>query len=215
MAKKTNAFGRLTVQVTEADIAKAKANDSMMCVVAQAIARTFPEARRISVDIQSIRWSDPKGRHTYLTPYSVQGYIVAFDAGDDIHPFTFVLDSRKAIPVKRNMKTKAGAALTNARRKTDRAKQRQLKIEDAIEADQASKTPAKTPSAVRTEREQAAQRVVEAEVELASTKAAYEGQVQNQRTGEGHPHVPPRVFKGARTREYGMRKMRINQPRGG
>jgi hypothetical protein len=212
MGVKNKAFGRLKVHVTDSDIAKAKQNDSMMCVVAQAIARTFPDARRISVDIQSIRWSDVQGRHTYLTPYAVQGYIVAFDAGDDINPFSFSLDSRKAIPVQRNIKTEAGTALSKARSQVRRAKERQLTIEDAVTKDQQSPQPRMTPAAAKSAQTVAAQRTIDAETELVSTKAAYEGQVQNRREGEGHASPPPRVYKGARSREYGMRKLRINHP---
>ena len=66
------------------------------CIVAQAIARQIPNARRIEVDIQTIRWSDENGRHVFLTPYAAAGYVVAFDAGEDLHPFRFQL--RDSVP---------------------------------------------------------------------------------------------------------------------
>jgi hypothetical protein len=199
MAAKQKQFGRLNVSVTEKDIEEAKANDSMMCVVAHAIARTFPEAKRIGVDVQSIRWTDSKDRYIYLTPYAVQGYIVAFDAGDVIEPFSFTLDSRKAIPVKRYRQTEAGKALTSARNKVRNRKTRQAHVE------------ATTPLASTAERTEAKARTEAAERELADVKTAYHGQVTQHREGEGHRQAPPRVFKGARERQYGMRLMRVNQ----
>jgi hypothetical protein len=208
-------FGRLSVQVTEADITKAKKNDSMMCVVAQSIARTFPKANRIAVDVQTIRWSDEQGRHVYLTPYAVQGYIVAFDAGDEIQPFGFTLDSRKSIPVKKPVHTEAGKAIRNARTKAQKSKARQLRIEEAIAEDQSSLEPRKTPPAVEAELREAATRVLDAEKELHDTTAAYQGHQQFSREGEGAHKSPPRVFKGARERTYGMRLLRVNQPRTG
>src|SRR5262245_25461907 len=84
---------RYSIQVTETDIDKARVGDSFKCVVAQAIARQIPNAHHIEVDVQTIRWSDENGRHVFLTPYSAAGYVVAFDAGDDLHPFSFHLHS--------------------------------------------------------------------------------------------------------------------------
>lgn len=81
----------MRVHVTEADIAKALANDSAHCVVAQAIARQEKGATRIEVDTQTIRFSKAGERFAYLTPPVVQAYVVAFDAGDPVEPFDFSL----------------------------------------------------------------------------------------------------------------------------
>ena len=48
---------RFKVEVTEEDISKAQRNNSYKCVVAQAIARTIPDATRIEVDTQAIRFT--------------------------------------------------------------------------------------------------------------------------------------------------------------
>jgi hypothetical protein len=211
---RTKEFGRLSIQVTDADIEKAMRNDSMVCVVAQAIARSIPDAHRIAVDVQTIRWSDREGRHVYLTPYAVQGYIVAFDAGDEIHPFGFALDTRKSIPTRKVMHTAAGKAVLKAGATVRNKRARQLRIEDEIARDEASATPQRTTAAIESERADAARQVRQAESELGSVKAAYEGQKQMMREpGEGRTTTPPRVFKGARRREYGMRTLRINRPR--
>jgi hypothetical protein len=53
-------------------------------MVADAVKRAFPNAIRIRVDLQTIRWTDPvkQERYIYLTPAQAQQYIIAFDAGD-------------------------------------------------------------------------------------------------------------------------------------
>ena len=51
---------QLTINVTEADIAKAIKRDSNHCMIADAIKHTVPGVRNVSVDLQTIRWSDPQ-----------------------------------------------------------------------------------------------------------------------------------------------------------
>lgn len=84
---------RFQINVTEADIANGLRNNSYHCAVSQAIARELPDAKFISTDIQTIRFSlaESGERLTYLTPPNVQQYIVAFDAGDVLKPFGFYL----------------------------------------------------------------------------------------------------------------------------
>lgn len=94
---------RVNVEVTEQDIARAIVSDSYKCVVAQAIARTIPDSTKIEVDVQTIRFTrqGTQKRYVYLTPFQVQGYVVAFDAGDCIEPFKFQL--RNPIIAKRRV----------------------------------------------------------------------------------------------------------------
>lgn len=86
-------YAGIKIEVTPEDIRRAIIADSYKCVVSQAIARTIPDATNIEVDIQTVRFTrqTTKNRYVYLTPYTVQGYIVAFDAGDSIEPFIFTL----------------------------------------------------------------------------------------------------------------------------
>jgi hypothetical protein len=96
---------RFTVKVTEEDIDRAIRSDSYNCVVAQAVARAIPNAHHIEVDTQLIRFTHGTGeRYGYLTPYSVQGYVVAFDAGDPIRPFEFQL--RNGMVIRRRTDSK-------------------------------------------------------------------------------------------------------------
>ena len=82
---------RYSVQVTQREIDKAEPKQSGLCMAAMAIKRTIPDARNVDVDLRTIRFTLAGERHIYLTPYSVSGYVIAYDAGDDVHPFRFTL----------------------------------------------------------------------------------------------------------------------------
>lgn len=201
---------RTQIQVTEADIAKAHRKNSVRCVVVQAIARTIPDASRIDVDIQTIRWSRAGERFIYLTPYSTQGYIIAFDAGEEIQPFTFVLDERRRVPVQTRRRTAAGAEVLRAERKHQRAKKKQQQLElTAAGKTEPAPEPAERKKA-KIDLPAARGAAAEAEQALADTKAAYAGAVLQQRVGEGRTDPPRRVHKSSE-RVYGSRRLRLNQ----
>ena len=185
---------RYSIEISEEDIAKAKQNDSYMCVVAQAIARTISDATQIHVDVQTIRFSTNGDRLVYLTPYAVQGYIVAFDAGDEIQPFSFQL--REPVKVRAYKRTALGKKVADKvwkarKRIQDNAKSSGLLLDD----------PA-----------------VKAEINDAS-KTIY-NEIVNEAKAAGEPAAqftispgrvaPKRVFK-RRERTYGHRLLRINQ----
>jgi hypothetical protein len=121
---------RFSIEVTAADIERATRNDSYTCVVAQAIARTIPDARNIDVDVQMIRFTIGGERLGFLTPYVVQGYVVAFDAGDEIHPFTFQLRDPKRL--RRSVQTEAGRAIHNAKQRAQRAAAKDMHDKSSI-----------------------------------------------------------------------------------
>lgn len=81
------------IHVTEEIIKAAEKKSSSHCMTAVAIQHNVPGAIRISVDTQTIRWSDPeKGvRYAYLTPRRVQLEIIRFDSGVLPEPFSFTL----------------------------------------------------------------------------------------------------------------------------
>ncbi|MHC5072002.1 MAG: hypothetical protein ACYTGO_16115, partial [Planctomycetota bacterium] len=60
---------------------------------AQAVKAAHPKARRVSVDLQAIRFSDwEKGlRFFYLTPRVVQVALLRMDHGQPVEPFAFNL----------------------------------------------------------------------------------------------------------------------------
>lgn len=85
---------RVDVEVSEEIIAESTSADSSHCMIAEAIKKAVPDATGVSVDIQTIRFSDPKKRmrYVYITPRMAQVALVDFDAGLKPKPFRFRLD---------------------------------------------------------------------------------------------------------------------------
>jgi hypothetical protein len=83
----------VNVEVTEETISHAAKRDSQHCMIADAVRAAFPDAKAISVDLATIRFTDPrKGlRYTYLTPRMAQVELVKFDQGIKTQPFKFRL----------------------------------------------------------------------------------------------------------------------------
>lgn len=71
------------IVATEEIINNAVVRDSGHCVWADAVAAALPQMRRISVDLQTIRFTDPRdgNRYVYLTPAVAQRSLVQFDQG--------------------------------------------------------------------------------------------------------------------------------------
>ncbi len=88
-----NQAPRLMISLTEDIIQNSKQRDSSHCMIATGVRAAFPEALRVAVDIQTIRFSDPAKslRYTYLTPRVAQEAIIDFDQGVTPEPFTFQL----------------------------------------------------------------------------------------------------------------------------
>jgi len=84
---------RINVQVSQEHINLATRADSSHCMIADALRAALPDAKKVSVDLQTIRFTDPKKgqRFTYLTPTIAQDYLVAFDQGLPLTPFNFSL----------------------------------------------------------------------------------------------------------------------------
>lgn len=104
---------RFNVAVTDADIAKGIPENSSVCAVAQAVARTIPDAVRIKVDAQAIRFTHDETRYVYLTPQRVYQYIVDFDAGDPLESFGFQI--RTPFEFVTRLKTETTKTATRAR----------------------------------------------------------------------------------------------------
>lgn len=172
---------RIAVRVTQADIDRAHRNDSYKCVVAQAIARTIPEATRVEVDTQSIRFTVADERRLYLTPWQVQAYVIAFDAGEPIEPFHFTLTGHKRLH--RRVRTEAGKAAERA------AKQALRKPRPGVPPEEAAQRAREEASAARA-------------AVLAAAREGAESQHGQRAT--------PRVFRTKR-RDYGHRLLRINR----
>lgn len=89
----TPRIARRRVSVTAGDISQAQASNSKNCAIARAVASSVSGASHIMVDVASIRFSHDNGtkRSYYLTPAQVQRFIIAFDLGEPVEPFTFEL----------------------------------------------------------------------------------------------------------------------------
>jgi hypothetical protein len=96
---KTVRIPRPIIKVTEEITKRACRKNSRHCVIVEAIREAVPTAVLITVDLQTIRWSD-KGlglRYIFLTPLAAQKALVRFDAGEQISAFTFQLRGGKAV----------------------------------------------------------------------------------------------------------------------
>src|SRR5437762_92293 len=81
------------ISVTEDHIRNGKQADSTHCMIAEAIRAAVPGAKRVAVDLQTIRFTDPKRplRYVYLTPPSCQSALIQFDQAVLPEPFEFKL----------------------------------------------------------------------------------------------------------------------------
>lgn len=79
----------LKIQVTQAIIDRAEAKDSNHCMIADAIKAARPDVKAVSVDMSTIRFTDPvkRQRYVYLTPPRAQLALVLFDQGEHAEPF--------------------------------------------------------------------------------------------------------------------------------
>jgi hypothetical protein len=81
------------IDVSEDIIENSVTRSSSHCMIAQAVKQTIPWASGISVDLQTIRFSnrEERKRYIYLTPLVAQQCIVDFDQGKAPEPFTIRL----------------------------------------------------------------------------------------------------------------------------
>ena len=84
---------RFEINVTEDDINRAVPRSSRHCMIEYAIAHDVPNASRVIVDIQTIRWTDKaRGlRYTFVTPAKVLALMLAWDEGHKPKPYSFRL----------------------------------------------------------------------------------------------------------------------------
>jgi hypothetical protein len=88
--------GRAEISVLDRHFDEAMEKNSSHCAIAFAIRDAIPYARHIAVDLQTIRWTDPRPgrgvRYVFLTPAAAQhNVIIPFDQGDreGCKPVTF------------------------------------------------------------------------------------------------------------------------------
>lgn len=98
-ARKLGRSPQVTIEVNAEDIADAVKRDSSHCMIAKAVRVSVPDAQYISVDLQTIRFTNPvKGeRYIYLTPRVAQKSIIEFDQGRQSAPFAFRLRAGQTV----------------------------------------------------------------------------------------------------------------------
>ena len=89
--KKLGKSPRVEVVVSQENIDFSITGHSSHCMIAEAVRTCFPGAKKIAVDLQTIRFSNwSKGeRYTYMTPRVAQIAILNFDRGLKPEPFKF------------------------------------------------------------------------------------------------------------------------------
>lgn len=105
---------QLDCEVTKEILATARIADSSHCMSAAAVLAARPNAFKISVDLQTIRFSDRirRLRFIYLTPRLVQQAIVLWDQGQKVEPFSFRLTGGHVTTMFKNRKLLAGIKTT-------------------------------------------------------------------------------------------------------
>lgn len=80
---------KLDIQVGDSHIDQAIPQDSQHCMIADALKEAIPTARRVAVDLATIRYTDPASgrRYIYLTPRPAQLALLDFDHGVRPEPF--------------------------------------------------------------------------------------------------------------------------------
>lgn len=98
----------MKVEVTQLDIDEGIRKNLVYCMVSTAIGRLMPDATRIETVAGTIRYSVNKEgrRYIYSTPDNVRRYLLAFDAGDQIEPFSFELKEPQIVRTVRSANAK-------------------------------------------------------------------------------------------------------------
>lgn len=92
---------RLVIDVSQEIITDSTERDSSHCMIAEAVKCAVPDATHVSVDLQTVRFSDPKKglRYTYLTPRLGQVALIDFDQGEKPEPFRMRLSQGQVTPM--------------------------------------------------------------------------------------------------------------------
>jgi hypothetical protein len=91
-----NRNGYIRIAVEQEHIDESMERNSSHCMTALAIQAAIPDARRIAVDVQTIRWTRRGLRYVFLTPHVCQDNIIHFDQGERELIRPFVLRMRPA-----------------------------------------------------------------------------------------------------------------------
>lgn len=130
MARKTHPSApRVTVDVDVATIEASVPRDSSHCMIAEAVKASLPGMTHISVDLQTIRFSDPakRLRYVYLTPRAAQLALIRFDSGTRPEPFSMRLQGGQVTAMS---KSSAWRRMTPEQQREQTTKQRQTRQQE-------------------------------------------------------------------------------------
>ena len=107
----------ISFPITQEAIENGIAKNSNHCMIAESIKAAYPHLKYVAVDIQTIRATDPDKaeRYVWLTPRTVQQFIVDFDHGVRPKPM-------REVRLQRGQVVPSGHSAThNKKRKAKRA----------------------------------------------------------------------------------------------
>ena len=109
---------RMTVNVTRPLIDRATQRDSRHCMIAEAIQADHEHFRNVSVDLATIRWTNPRTgkRYVALTPEPAAAALVAFDQGEAVEPFAFPMETIQVTASRKAIETMAEAQAAGRKR---------------------------------------------------------------------------------------------------
>lgn len=85
------------IQVTQDMIDHSIRGDSQRCMVRNAVATYMPDAKRIVVDLQFVRFTLDGVRYRYHVPTKAAYNLARFESGENVDPFTFTLEGTNAV----------------------------------------------------------------------------------------------------------------------
>lgn len=173
------------VQVTAPVIEQSRHRDSAHCMVAEAVKVAFPGAQRVSVDVQTIRFTDPKRnlRYVYLTPRVAQEAIIYFDQGELPEEFGFLL--KRGQVVLANKKRDQGKMPQETRDK--------IKASEGWKRGSQKMAEMRGPGEAETDAEVLTEAEGKDEPKTKAGKQAKSALSQATLLPEGHGHVPTRT----------------------
>jgi hypothetical protein len=192
---------QVTVSVDQDQIDDAIRRDSRHCWIAEAIKVVVPNMTAVTVDLQTIRFTDPEKRlrYSYLTPHSC--HIALIDRGIQPEPFTFTL--RRAAQVTRGGRpkgTKNGVHKSKTATAADERARRNIRAEIYATTDEVFTAPAE-----QRERVIRAMEDPEANLGPAMVFAPPGGTKKDPPVVVGGLPAPGNI---ARTRRFGLRELR-------
>jgi hypothetical protein len=107
----------LTVHIDQQIIDHSMRRDSAHCMISEALRQLLPTATGLSVDLATIRLTDPakKLRYVYLTPRQAQIALIDYDRGINPKPFAFRLHRAVQVTRGRAVAVAAGTVANNRR----------------------------------------------------------------------------------------------------